>query len=100
MYIYNVTTNIDESIIPEWVEWMQTEHIPEVIATGCFTECRLCRIIAESQGGKAYSAQFIFPNLSAYHRYQTQFAPALKAKTEAKFGQKVASFRTVMEILD
>lgn len=99
MYIYNVTTNIDESVAGEWVEWMKNEHIPEVIATGCFSECRLCRIIAESAGGKSYSAQYIFPNLSTYHRYQTQFASALKAKTEAKFGGKMAAFRTVMEIL-
>jgi Domain of unknown function (DUF4286) len=99
MYLYNVTTNIDESVMEEWLTWMKSEHIPEIIATGCFSECRLCRIIAESEGGKSFSAQFVFPNLSTYHRYQTQFAPALKAKTEAKFGGKIASFRTVMEIL-
>ncbi len=99
MYLYNVTTNIDESLVADWVQWMKEVHIPEVIATGCFTEGRLCRIIGASEGGKSFAAQFVCPNLSTYDRYQKQFAPALRAKTEERYFGKIASFRTMMEIL-
>ena len=34
MYIYNVTTNIDESVHDEWLHWMKEIHIPDVLATG------------------------------------------------------------------
>jgi hypothetical protein len=99
MFLYNVTVNIDEDVAEEWVQWMKETHMPEVLATGCFTESRLCRIIGESKGGKSYAAQYIFPNLSVYHQYQTNFAPALQAKTMEKFNGKFGAFRTVMEIL-
>jgi ABC-type antimicrobial peptide transport system ATPase subunit len=99
MYLYNVTINIDESVAAEWVAWMKEVHIPEVVATGCFTEGRLCRIIGESQGGKSFAAQYLCPDLSTYHRYQTKFAADLQAKTKAKYEGKFAAFRTVMEIL-
>jgi hypothetical protein len=99
MYIYNVTTSIDQEIVTEWVQWMKEIHIPEVVATGCFSEGRLCRIIGASEGGKTFAAQYIFPNLTTYHRYQKEFAPALQAKTKEKFDGKYAAFRTVMEIL-
>ena len=34
MIIYNVTSNIDESIHDEWLNWMRQEHIPQVLGTG------------------------------------------------------------------
>ena len=36
--IYNVTVNIDDSVHDEWLEWMQTQHIPDVMSTGYFLE--------------------------------------------------------------
>jgi hypothetical protein len=43
MIIYNVTTNIHESVHDQWMIWMQHKHIPEVLATGKFTAARLVR---------------------------------------------------------
>ncbi len=36
MILYNVTVALDPAIETEWLAWMQQEHIPEVMATGCF----------------------------------------------------------------
>ena len=36
MYIYNVTVSIEKSLADEWLTWMKTIHIPEVLATGYF----------------------------------------------------------------
>jgi hypothetical protein len=35
--IYNVTTMVSNTIVPAWIEWMQQQHIPAVMATNCFT---------------------------------------------------------------
>ena len=37
MYIYNVTTKVHFSIQKEWLQWLQDEHIPEILETDCFT---------------------------------------------------------------
>ncbi len=45
MIIYNVTINIDESVHDEWLQWMQTKHIKDVLNTGCFTSARLVKVL-------------------------------------------------------
>jgi hypothetical protein len=99
MLIYNVTINIDENTADEWVQWMKTIHMPEVVSTGCFTESRLCRVFGEEQGGRTYAAQYLCPNITDFDRYQREFAPALQAKTSARYEGKFAAFRTLMEIV-
>ena len=37
MFIYNVTIKIQEAIHEPWLQWLKEEHVPEVLASGCFT---------------------------------------------------------------
>ena len=99
MLIYNVTINIDENVADEWVQWMKKTHMPEVVATGCFTESRLCRVFGEEQGGRTYAAQYHCINISDFDRYQREFAPGLQTQTKEKYEGKFAAFRTLMEIV-
>ena len=52
MVIYNVTVSIDQAVANEWLSWMRTQHIPDVLQTGCFLECRLSRVNGEEEGGE------------------------------------------------
>ncbi len=45
MYIYNITTKVHTSIHEAWVEWMKMHHIPQIMATGCFTESQFVRLL-------------------------------------------------------
>ena len=59
MIIYNVTTNIDDTVHDQWLEWMQQKHIPEILATGKFSSARLVKVlIVEEMGGTTYSVQY------------------------------------------
>jgi hypothetical protein len=49
MIIYNVTTNIHESVHDQWIIWMQHKHIPEILATGKFSSARLVRVLIEEE---------------------------------------------------
>lgn len=44
MILYNVTVNIDDSVHDEWLEWMTTKHIPDVLATGLFEGNKIYKI--------------------------------------------------------
>lgn len=33
MIVYSVTVNIDSSIHEDWLAWMKSKHIPDVMAT-------------------------------------------------------------------
>ena len=36
MIIYNVTVNVDEDVLSQWLRWMSENHIPDVMKTGLF----------------------------------------------------------------
>ena len=48
MIVYNVTCNVGSHLAEEWLKWMQEEHIPEVMQTGCFTECKILKLLTEA----------------------------------------------------
>ena len=61
MILYNVTLSIDPEISRDWLQWMREEHIPEVLATQCFTEARLSRVNGEEEGGMTFSEMYFSP---------------------------------------
>ncbi len=101
MIIYNVTSKIDWSIHDQWVKWMQEEHIPEVIATGCFTHAQLLRLIeTDETEGPTYAAQFFAEIKTQQDLYIEKFAPSLRQKTLKKWGNLFISFRSTMQVVN
>jgi type III secretion system FlhB-like substrate exporter len=100
MIIYNVTTNIHESVHDQWMIWMQYKHIPEMIATGKFTSAKMVRVLIEEEmGGVTYSTQYTTDSKETLLSYYQENAPALKAEGEKLFGEKMLSFRTELEVI-
>ena len=100
MIIYNVTVNIDESIHDEWLLWIKN-HIPEVLATGRFSEAKLTKVLVkEDMGGVTYSIQYRAKSRKALNNYYQFDAERLKSDSLQKFGDKMLAFRTELEIID
>jgi predicted transport protein len=97
MLIYNVTVNIDNSVHDEWLEYMRTKHIGDVVNTGCFLSGEIFRIMVEEQQGTSYSIQYRCENMETLQRYMNNFAPALQKEVKEKYGDKFVAFRTVLE---
>ena len=100
MYIYNVTINIEESIQASWLQWMKTEHIPDMLATGKFTKALLTKVVVqEAMGGVTYSVQFTTSSKEMLQRYYNEDATRLRAQSKI-FEGKFVAFRTELEIID
>ncbi len=100
MIIYNVTINVDKDIYPEWLQWMKQVHIPEVMATGCFHEYKICKLLGgDEETGLNIAVQYTAPDMMHYERYKNEFATALQQKTTLKYRDKLAAFRTLLEVL-
>jgi len=97
--LYNVTVNVSEEVLEEWLQWMESTHIPEVLGTGFFHSARLMRVHAFEQGGKTYAVQYTAPSMESYERYLQEAAPQMQAKTELAFGDQVHAFRTLLEVV-
>ncbi|MEJ1223143.1 DUF4286 family protein [Sediminicola sp. 1XM1-17] len=100
MYIYNVTTNIEDSAHEQWLSWMQNTHIPEMLATGKFTKAKMCRVMVEEQmGGTTYSVQYTTDSKETLKKYYTEDAPAMRQNGLKLFADKMVAFRTELEII-
>lgn len=100
MIIYNVTVNVDESHHEEWVNWMKTVHIPDVMNTGMFVEHRFSKILAFEEGGKSYSIQYLCKDMATLEQYQRDHAPRLQQEHTKRYDGKFAAFRTLLEVID
>ena len=101
MIVYNITIKILPAIEAEWIQWQQQEHIPEIMATGLFTEYKFFRLLDQDESeGITYVIQYFGSSPENYHQYINQFAPALREKALAKWGNQFIAFRTVMELVN
>ena len=100
MIIYNVTTNIHESVHDQWMIWMQHKHIPEILATGKFSSARMVRVLIEEEmGGVTYSVQYITDSKETLEKYYQEDAPAFREEGVKLFGDKMLAFRTELELI-
>lgn len=100
MLLYNVTVTIDPLVHEEWLSWMKNVHIPEVMATGCFTTSRICRLLQPPpEMGFTYAFQYTCNDQATLDRYFSQFAPALQQAHASKYNDRFVAFRTILEVL-
>lgn len=100
MIIYNVTVKVEPAIADVWLRWLQTEHAPDVVATGCFTGYKVVRLLeVDDSEGPTYAVQYFADSFDRYKEYQSHYALDLRQKALDKWGDRFVAFRTVMEVL-
>ncbi len=98
--IYNVTVNVSESRVEEWLKWLREDHIPHLLGLGIFSAATLVRVIGFEQGGKTYAIQYKAESIEAFERYEQEYAPALRAHMADRFGDDAQGFRTLLEVVE
>lgn len=100
MIIYNVTTNIQESVHDQWLNWMQQKHIPEILATGKFSSARIVKVLVEEEmGGITYSTQYTTDSKETLDKYYQEDQARFQQEALQLFADKMLSFRTELEII-
>jgi hypothetical protein len=98
MILYNVTINVDADIEEEWLDWITSRHIPDILATGCFKDGKVFRVLSpESEEGVTYSLQYSTENLEDFEKYQIEHAAIIQSEHKDKFEGKFTAYRTVLE---
>ena len=97
MIIYKVEITIEAGIELEWLDWMQRVHVPDVVRTGCFSECRIYKVIESDAADPSYVMQYQCRSLEEYHRYRDDFAPALQKEHTDRFAGRFRGARQLLE---
>jgi uncharacterized protein DUF4286 len=92
--VYEVTAVVEHELEAEWERYMRERHIPDVLATGCFTRASLTR----AQGGR-YRISYHADSTADLDRYVAQSAPALRAEFAARYPGGVALTRETWELV-
>ena len=97
MIIYSVTVIIDPIAEQEWLDWMQRVHVPDVLRTGCFFDCRIGKAIESADDEPTYVLQYRCASLAEYHRYRDNFAPALQKDHTERYAGRFRASRQLLE---
>lgn len=100
MIVYNITIKILPDIEEEWIKWQKEEHIPDIMASGNFSEYKFYKLLDEDDEGITYVLQYFATSPEQYQEYITKTAPILREKAIKKWGDKFIAFRTVMQVVD
>jgi len=100
MYIYNVTINVEESIQKDWLRWMQEKHIPEMLATGKFSEAKLSQVMVEEAQGVTYSVQYTTDSKETLEKYYRENAEQLRREGSSLFRERFVAFRTELKVIN
>ncbi|MGB0427849.1 MAG: DUF4286 family protein [Flavobacteriales bacterium] len=95
--IYNVTVNISDEKHEDWLHWMQTKHISDVMETGFFEEYRMCKVLSDDPEGQTYSIQYVCTDRAKLNNYLQQHAPKLQEEHKSNFEGHYVAFRTLLE---
>ncbi|HRE62565.1 MAG TPA: DUF4286 family protein [Ferruginibacter sp.] len=100
MIIYNVTIKIAAPIHEDWLHWLQQEHVPEVLATGCFEKATVTRLLEiDDSEGPTYAVQYLAASKAMYNKYIEKFSEGLRKKSFNKWGNQFIAFRSLMQIV-
>ncbi len=101
MFIYNVTIKVQGPIHKLWLQWLKEEHVPEVLATGCFTNATIVRLLeVDDSEGPTYAVQYVAESKALYNRYIENFAGILRQKSFDKWGNQFMGFRSLMQVIN
>jgi hypothetical protein len=100
MIIYNVTVKVDPQIAEEWLKWIRSEHIPEIMNTGCFTDFKIVRLLeVDDSEGPTYAIQYSALSKEDYNRYIDFHSSEFIKKSFDKWGEQFFAFKSVMEVV-
>ena len=76
---------------------MKQSHIPDVLKTGCFSECKLNKILGlDETDGISYAIQYSCKRMHDLQLYMDNHAAELQQEHINRYKDQFVAFRTLM----
>jgi len=95
MIAYEVTVDVGEELVPTFVTYMRSRHIPAILATGCFAHAELDR-----SSETRFRQRYLASSLADLERYLEHHAPALREDYARQFPDGTKVTREIWEEVD
>lgn len=90
MIRYEVTALVEPALAAAYERFMREHHLPDLLATGCFSRAELARSAADR-----YRASLEAPDEASLEHYMTEHAPRLRRDFLSRFPSGVTLSREV-----
>lgn len=100
MIVYNVTVSLEPAIEQDWLDWMKSTHIPDVMNTNCFTKARLSKVQGKEENECTYAISYDCPSDEKYGEYLKNHALTLQKDHTERYYGKFAAFRTLLDVIE
>ena len=102
MYLYNVTYNVEPDVVENWLKWMKSFYIPEVMKMGYFSEFKIFKLLNEvpDSTGVTYTIQYFTQSIDHVESYLEKHAGKMVELHNSKYKDKHVSFRTLLQEID
>ncbi len=98
MILYNVTVGIDTELELEWLQWMKTKHIPDVMDTGMFNSYKIFKVLSqEDDNSISYSIQYYADTIEKVVTYLDHYSAPLVREHRERYDNRHVAFRTLLE---
>lgn len=95
MICYEVTATIRAELASAYEAYLREEHIPDLLATGCFVGARI-----GTAGAGRFRIWYDAPDLAALDRYFAEHAPRLRAHVKERFPSGLELERESWQLLE
>jgi hypothetical protein len=95
MIAYEVTVDVGEELVPSFVTYMRSRHIPRILATGCFAHAELDR-----SSETRFRQRYLATALTDLERYLEHHAPGLREDYAKHFPTGTKITREIWEEMD
>lgn len=99
MIIYSVRLLAYANIEVELIDWLQNEHIPEMLETDLFSSGQLHRVIDHSSENRTLVVHYICESIKDYEKYIANHSAVMRQKGIDKFGGKISAIRELLEVI-
>jgi Domain of unknown function (DUF4286) len=99
MIIYSVTINVKKDSEVEWLHWMKSTHIPDILKSGNFSNYKIFKILIPTglPDESTFVVQYETDSFEKYKNYSETEAARLQRAHAAKFLDKITTARAIME---
>src|SRR3954452_22651251 len=94
MIVYEVTAIVGEDIADEFRNFMQSQHISDLMATGCFVSASLAR-----SENNTFQMRYTAADRQTLDRYFAEHAERLRADVAERFPSDTQFSRQIWEMI-
>ena len=100
MKVCNISFQIESSIVPIWIAWMQEQFIQSFMATDCFIDSRFYQLEVDTTQSPTFTLQLFAKSAESMELYKSKHAADLIMTLHNVWGEQCFHFSSFMQIVN